>query len=29
MRMAILFELLAHGDHREAAESPVPIGEPA
>lgn len=29
MRMAILFELLAHGDHRETAESPVPIGEPA
>ncbi len=29
MRMAILFELLAHGDPREAAEGPVPIGEPA
>jgi aspartate carbamoyltransferase catalytic subunit len=29
MRMAILFELLAHGDPRGTAESPVPIGEPA
>lgn len=29
MRMAILFELLSHGDHRESAEGPVPIGEPA
>ncbi len=29
VRMAILFELLAHGDHRDGNESPVPIGEPA
>lgn len=29
MRMAILFELLAHGDPREASDGPVPIGEPA
>ncbi len=29
VRMAILFELLAHGDPREPADAPVPIGEPA
>ena len=29
VRMAILFELLAHGDPREPAEGPVPIGESA
>jgi aspartate carbamoyltransferase catalytic subunit len=29
MRMAILFELLAHGDPRETSEAPLPIGEPA
>lgn len=29
VRMAILFELLAHGDHREASDGPVPIGESA
>ncbi len=30
VRMAILFELLAHGgDARETADDPVPIGEPA
>lgn len=29
VRMAILFELLAHGEHREGTDGPVPIGEPA
>jgi len=29
MRMAILFELLAHGDHRESPDGPLPIGESA
>lgn len=29
VRMAILFELLSHGDSRESADGPVPIGEPA
>lgn len=30
VRMAILFELLAHGgDARETADDPVPIGESA